>query len=173
MRQLDNKKEEFLYISPEELQSLITEYNNATTGVQKLAALQKLYDMLVVDLDKQLPDGKTQFVMISQDDILKKLSLPDIAKFVAKKDADHLQKVASSYVLPWNNGHPKFDRLAEDVQKEEQVQKSQSEREAAEKELKDKAGDKSLSEAISESTVEDPKMLAAINTLSQAPYIAK
>jgi len=173
-RQVDNGAVEVLDVKPSVVKILLNQYEKAPLGPEKIAAAMKLSDVLLVDLNKQLPAGKKELVLISKDDLLGKTSLTMLQSFVGEKSADHLKTLTTDYVVPWSKRESSLARLEENLENLEQIKKDQAEKQRADKAVKDEIGKEPLRLKIPKLTdVEKIKIAPYIQVLSHAIVIEK
>lgn len=171
-RQVDNGTVEVLDVNPLAVKTLLSQYEKAPLGPEKNAAAMKLSDVLLVDLNKHLPEGKTELILISKNDLLGETSLITLQSFAGEESADHLQTITTDYVIPWSKRESSLTRLGEKLENFEQVKKDQAKKQQADKEIKDKIGNEPLRRGILKLTdAEKSKIAPQIQVRSQATVI--
>jgi hypothetical protein len=90
----------------------VQSFRQARSGPDKLYAAQQLAGMLLVDIDRQIPAGKSRLQQISAGDFLGNLSLPYVAKLAHDPGSKRLGEIAETYTLPWDHARRNLEALS-------------------------------------------------------------
>lgn len=171
VRWVDDGPKVVLNVTPSMVEDLRKSYERAPLGPEKVFAAQQLADVVLVDLNSHFPQGRTELIQISENNLMGDVSLPLVQELAHNRDASSLERIDKTrvYMSDWKDSQQNLSsKLGDRIDDKEQAKKRRA-KEIIERETK---GDK-LKDVLAKTLTEAAKAKFApeVTTLAQATRI--
>src|SRR5262249_37657636 len=128
VRWVDDGHKVVLTVTPSEVEELRKNYVNASWGPKRIFAAQQLADTLLVDLNNQFPQGRTELIQISENNLLGDISLPWVQELARNRDASSLESIEKTkvYTIDWKDAKKDLSSKLSDPIKDKELASKRS-----------------------------------------------